>query len=603
MSKRIPKRKNIFVYLSFVIVLIASLLSPIVFAPKPANAEAQPSYRYTKTFDTANGQADGRSVTTDISGNIYVTGYFTGTVIFDGIDGVDSQTTTSLGGNAFLTKYNPNGSYAWTKTFDATSGSASGNSVTTDSGGNIYVTGYFSGAVIFDGVGGSDSQTTASTNGDTYLTKYNPNGSYGWTKTFDADNGQSVGEKVITDSNNNIYLTGSYTHTVIFDGVGGSDSHTTPDNNSGSYITRYNSNGGYGWTKIVDTTNGYASGNGIAINSSGDIYLAGYFFRTVILDGTGGSDIHSSVGGGDFFLIKYNPNGSYVWSKTFDSTNGSADGRGIASDAQGNIYVTGYFSNTIIFDGPGGTDGRTTLDGHSSLFITKFNHDGSYGWTKITDTTNGYSYGSSLAADSHGGIYITGTVSGTVIFDGPGGTDISTVPDDIDGISYLMKYNSDGSYGWTQTSYSSDGQSFGGGVAADVHDNIYVVGYFSGTTIFDGFGGRDARTSENTSSFVTSFQILPPSTPVQPSPISTIANHPTRTALPTTNNNATTPGVTTSDSTEPTTTITTTPSSETPKSPETPKSTSTPDYMWWYIGGGSGLLILFLLAFWRRSAR
>jgi hypothetical protein len=89
--------------------------------------------------------------------------------VLDGAGGSDSQ--TSVNSTTFLTKYNANGSYAYTKTFDATNGVADGNSVITDTSGNIYLTGYFFyGTVIFDGAGGSDSQTAA--DDDAFLTKY-----------------------------------------------------------------------------------------------------------------------------------------------------------------------------------------------------------------------------------------------------------------------------------------------------------------------------------------------------------------------------------------------------------------------------------------------
>src|ERR1035437_4044532 len=147
------------------IVLIFSLIASLITFThtQPAHATTLPAYRYTTTFDTSatNAYAYGIAVATDSNGNIYVTGYFNGTVVFDGVGGTDTQTEANY--SSFLTKYNANGSYAYTKTFDTSAnGYAQGYGVATDSSGNVYVTGCFNGTVVFDGTGGSDSQTTAS---------------------------------------------------------------------------------------------------------------------------------------------------------------------------------------------------------------------------------------------------------------------------------------------------------------------------------------------------------------------------------------------------------------------------------------------------------
>ncbi|HEY5267819.1 MAG TPA: SBBP repeat-containing protein, partial [Candidatus Saccharimonadales bacterium] len=196
-----------------IFILVTATLTPLTLLPShPAKAQSLPAYNYTKTFDTTNGSASGLDVATDSSGDVYVTGTFNGTVVFDGVGGHDSQTDPG-GGNVdtFLTKYNANGSYGYTKIFDnsASGTSAYGNGVATDSNGNVYVTGYFAGTVVFDGVGGRDSQTTTN-NPNSFLVKYSPNGSYGYTKVFDATNGGANGYGVATDSNGNVYVTGFF---------------------------------------------------------------------------------------------------------------------------------------------------------------------------------------------------------------------------------------------------------------------------------------------------------------------------------------------------------------------------------------------------------
>ena len=499
-----------------VVAFVAAALAPLA-RPTSASASGNATYRYTKTFDTTNGSATGTSVTTDHSGNVYLGGIFSGTVIFDGSGGSDSQNAPG-GQDSFITKYNPNGSYAWTRTFDTTIGNSSIISVAADNSGNIYAAGVFSDTVIFDGVGGSDSRT--SVNQDSFLTKYTANGSYGYTKIFDTTNGGADGYGVATDSNGNLYVEGYFFSTVVFDGVGGSDSQTAAGGNNSAFLTKYNANGSYGYTKIFDTTNGGAAGTGVATDASGNIYMAGYFTGAVIFDGAGGSDSQTAAGGNNSaFLTKYNANGSYAYTKSFDTTNGSATGAGVAADASGNVYITGSFGGTIVFDGVGGSDSQTNA-GSDTAFLTKYNADGSYAYTKSFDTTSGSASGNSVTTDASGNIYLTGNFTNTVIFDGTGGSDSQNDGNSGSGDSFLTKYNADGSYAYTKTPDAAGGNAFGNNIAADSFGDIYVAGNFTGTIIFDGVGGTDSQTDAggNSNSFLLSYGTGVPSPPVTPPP-------------------------------------------------------------------------------------
>jgi hypothetical protein len=310
-------------------------------------------------------------VATDTQGNVYITGNFSGTVIFDGTGGTDSQTSANF--TTFLTKYNANGSYAYTKTVDASAGGASvsSNSVATDNLGNVYIVGYFQGTVVFDGVGGSDSQTAANQSG--FITKYNANGSYAYTKTFDtsASGSSAYAFSVTTDTLGDAYVAGFFSGTVVFSGTGGTDSQTSA--NFTTFLTKYNANGSYAYTKTFDASASSAAARGFAVATDplGDAYVAGYFSGTVVFDGVGGTDSQTSAND-EAFLTKYNANGSYAYTKTFD-TSASASAAypsGVVADSQGNVYMTGQFSGTTVFDGTGGSDSQTSANYNS--FLTSF---------------------------------------------------------------------------------------------------------------------------------------------------------------------------------------------------------------------------------------
>ena len=496
------------------VLAVAALASLYLVPPAIARAATLPTYNYTKTFDTSSGYAQSFGITTDSSGNIYITGEWNGTVIFDGPGGSDSQTSANY--SVFVTKYSNSGAYDWTKTFAVSSGSAEASGITTDSSGNIFVTGDISGTVIFDGSGGSDSQTAEGSNTSAFITKYNADGSYGWTKIFDTTDGSAYGWSVAADSAGNIYMTGQFSGTVIFDGSGGSDSQTAEGSNTSAFITKYNADGSYGWTKIFDTTDGSAYGWSVAADSAGNIYMTGQFSGTVIFDGSGGSDSQTAEGSNtSAFITKYNADGSYGWTKIFDSTNGDAYGYGITVDTQGDIYETGNFTGTIVFDGVGGSDSQTDLGTYSQgdAYLTQYTSNGSYGWTKIFDTTNGYASGIGVTTDSLGDVYVTGEFSGTVVFDGVGGSDSQT---DVsgNGDTFLTQITATGSYGWTRvfgTVHTGGvGDPMGEAVAVDTLGNVYITGNWAGTVTFDGTGGSDTLTTNFNSAFLTSYDAFVP---------------------------------------------------------------------------------------------
>jgi hypothetical protein len=104
-------------------------------------------YLWAKGIGGTGGN-QGNSLTLDGSGNVFVTGYFTGTADFD--PSASTANLTSAGGtDIFIAKYNSLGDYVWAKGIGGTTND-SGNSLTLDGSGNLNVTGYFNGTADFD---------------------------------------------------------------------------------------------------------------------------------------------------------------------------------------------------------------------------------------------------------------------------------------------------------------------------------------------------------------------------------------------------------------------------------------------------------------------
>ena len=375
--------------------------------------------------------------------------------------------------------------YSFTKTMGSTANDY-GRSVAVDSSGNVYITGSFQGTVDFNPGGVADSH--ASSGGeDIFLTKINSDGSYGYTRTM-GDTANDYGRSVAVDSSGNVYITGSFQGTVDFNPGGVADSHASSGGED-IFLTKINSAGSYGYTRIMgDTANDY--GRSVAVDSSGNVYITGSFQGTVDFNPGGVADSHASSGGEDIFLTKINSAGSYGYTKTMGGTDQDY-GQSVAVDGSDNVYITGYFSGVNVDFNPGaGTENHDSA-GLEDIFLTKINFDGSYGYTKTMGGTD-HDYGQSVAVDSSDNVYITGYFRETADFDPGTATDNHTAAGEED--IFLTKINSAGSYGYTKTMGGTD-HDYGRSLAVDSSDNVYVTGYFQGTADFDPGAGTDEHTS------------------------------------------------------------------------------------------------------------
>ena len=426
----------------------------------------------------------GYSVAVDASGNVYIAGLFSETIDFKP-DGGDPHTSNG-GGDIFLTKYDSDGSYKWTRTWGCphTSIDDKALGVASDPSGNIVLTGCYFQPIDFDPDGGDPRTTNGFT--DIFLTKYDPDGNYLWTRTW-GSNEYEQGEGIATDPSDNIFLTGSFRSTIDFNPDGG-DPHTS-NGEADVFLTKYNADGSYQWTRTWGCSGflGYGKdiGEGVSSDPSGNIYVTGYFQNTVDFDPDGG-DPRISSGKFDVFLVKYGTDGNYIWTRTWGGPEPDR-GYALSVDPSGNIVVTGEFEGTVDFN-PDGGDPHTS-NGEWDVYLTKYASDGSYIWTRTWGGPGGNDCGYGTSFDQSGNIVVTGKFIHTVDFNPDGGDSHTSINSD-DG--FLAKYDPDGNYEWTMVwgSYWGD---YGYGISTDPECNILVTGSFGADEIDFKPGGGDPR--------------------------------------------------------------------------------------------------------------
>ena len=231
------------------------------------------------------------------------------------------------------------------------------------------------------------------------------------------------------------------------------------------FVLKLNSSGTFQWVNTYGGTS-FDFGRGIAVDSSGNIYITGYFYETVDF---GGGNV-TSAGGADIFLLKLNSSATFQWVNTYG---GSAFdvGEDITVDSSGNSYITGYFEGTVDFGG-----GNVTSAGSADFFVLKLNSSGTFQWVN-TYGGSAFDVGQDITVDSSGNSYITGYFEGTVDFGG--GNVTSAGAADI----FILKLNSSGTFQWVNT-YGGTSTDVGQGIAVDSSGNSYITGSFQGTVDF-----------------------------------------------------------------------------------------------------------------------
>ncbi|MDB5386553.1 MAG: hypothetical protein JWM11_2199, partial [Planctomycetaceae bacterium] len=243
--------------------------------------------------------------------------------------------------------------FGWAGGITATGGNVFVNSSTEDSAGNIYVVGQFVGAVDFDPGTGTVSRTTTGGDRNMFIAKYSAAGAVMWVTTYGGTLGEENARDVAVDSSGNVYVTGEFGGTVVFSG-----NSRTSAGNLDIVALKLNNSGNLVWVQTIGGTSS-EFGQGIAVDNSGNLYVAGTFQGTVNFGGTNKSAISL-----DGFLLKLSTsNGSVTWVQQFGGSNDESATH-VAIDNSGNVYTTGSFKGTTDFN-KGGTPQTRTSNNNS----------------------------------------------------------------------------------------------------------------------------------------------------------------------------------------------------------------------------------------------
>jgi hypothetical protein len=438
-----------------------------------------------------------RGIAVDGGGNSYIVGEFDGTAAFGGT----TLTAPGQTPDVYVMKCDPFGTILWAKRAGGTSTDI-GSGVAVDGGGNVFVTGSYTGTGNFGGVysppgfnlpnGGFVGGTNLSNSGgtDAFVAMYSTVGELRWALRA-GGNSADAGNSILTDDRGGLFLTGIFSTTAAFGHV-----TNTVVGNYDIFLSKLVAFDTDAPAALIAQPTNQTNAAGSTINLTAGVLAPGPIGYQWQFNGTdipGATNLSLTLvnviatNGGSYSVNITTPNGNlsstsavltvvtepdFVWSKHLGGTNND-ECLAVAADANGNTYAAGYFSGTTDF----GVTNLTSLGGEDG-FVAKFDAAQNLVWLVQLGGTNN-DRANALALDSGGNVIVAGQFSATVDC---GGTNLTSFgSNDV----FLARFDSAGGLLWARQAGNTN-SDFARSVAVHPNGDIAVAGMFQLNAVFDG---------------------------------------------------------------------------------------------------------------------
>jgi hypothetical protein len=440
------------------------------------------SYDSSGSFQWALGLGStsndvGRALAVDEQGQVFVSGYFLNQVDFD--PGPGTAILDGVGGDAFVAAYDSAGSYQWAEKLGGTRFDV-GQALALGPDSLLLNGGRFIGMVDLDPGPGLFPVQDFDNNGSSYVVGLDKN-SGSFRKGFateDQRGGDDDARALLSGSQGNYFLGGSFSGEVDFD-PGGGAAFLDGAGHRGGFIAKYDSLDQLLWAKAFVSTD-FAWVEALAQDAYGNLLACGQFQGRVDFDPGADSLFLSSTPGfisrPDLFILKLDPQGNLLWARSLGGSDFEA-AYDLVVDGKQDVLVTGYFRQTVDFD-PG--PGTASLSGSNrDAFVLKLDSAGLYQWAfQLGGSSNDYGY--ALEVDSLDNFYVGGSFRNTADFDPSANSSNQTSAGIEDG--FVGKYDENGSLIWVRT--------YGGTFSDEVWalemegEKLYVAGAFEDSVSF-----------------------------------------------------------------------------------------------------------------------
>ena len=342
-----------------------------------------------------------------------------------------------------------------------------GYGVKIGSTGDLFATGRFASDMVMGGVSPTSGSGTP-----IYAARLTNSGTVNWITKLYSSGGYD------------------YTYALAIDNLDNTYIGLNSNSGAASGVVKCDGAGTVIWTALAPSSS--SSGDGIAVDLSGNVYLTGYFSGTINFGS--GNLLNSNSGSYDIYLAKYSSAGVIQWAVKAGGV-GYDVGKGVVVGPTGNIYVIGGYTDAPTF----GSITPPAAGTYSNLFIAKYSPSGTVLSVVTAEnagiSVNNYWEQNEITIDPCENLYVTGHFMNTANFGGmtvtgAGGFDI-----------FVAKCNTSGTWEWVERAGGS-GIDEGFGIAIDNDLAVYITGFFQTTA---NFGSTSVITTANSAIFIAKY--------------------------------------------------------------------------------------------------
>lgn len=397
----------------------------------------------------------GSGIAVDTAGHAYVIGSTCSTDFPVTSSVVQKGNNSSNAFNAFIAELNPAGTELIYSTYLGGSGNDFGSGITIDSSGDAYLTGKASSTnfPVTSGVLQSVNHAAAAGEDNAFVAELNPAGTalvystyLGGSSDCPGEDASDSGAAIAVDADGDVYVAGSACSNNFPVTSGAFQTVNNSPGRDNAFVAKVNPTG----TALIYATylgaDNFDLASGIAVDASGDAYVTGFdaagFTQFPV---TSGAFQTTNKGGQDVFVTKLNPTGTGLVYSTYLGGSDDDLGSEIVLDGAGDAYVSGYSLST---DFPLTSDAFQLVNNAApshllNAFFTELNPSG----TGLIYSTylggNRSDYGSAIAVDADGNVYLAGTAN-SANFPVTSGA-FQTVNESSAGTAFVAKFASNAS--------------------------------------------------------------------------------------------------------------------------------------------------------------
>ena len=267
-------------------------------------------------------------------------------------------------------------------------------SIAVDQRDHIFLAGFFEDSAAFE-----KSTLVSGGKVDGFIARYTPAGELQWVRQLRGPQADFAVSLAI-DEQGNVYGTGTFQDALQV----GDTILKAPK--LGAYLVKYAANGDLQWARLIGK-GGMDSGKSLALDKSSNVYVTGYVWDVSTMN-----DVLSHTSKQRrAFVARYDPQGTLLWMNELE---GESMGASISTDGQGDIYVGGAFTDTLLLGNTrlvsphASSEGILRSMGTADGFLAKLNPKGQCQWARRMGGES-LDIFKSVAADQEGNVYVGGS--------------------------------------------------------------------------------------------------------------------------------------------------------------------------------------------------